>query len=44
MHNVNLFKIGKHLEHEGSDISDIHLPGHRLNLLMDAAAASGNGK
>ena len=38
-----LIMIGKYLEHEGHDISEIYLPGHQLNLLTDAEIASGNG-
>ena len=38
-----LIIIGKYLEHEGHDISEIYLPGHQLNLLTDAEIASGNG-
>ncbi|XP_019862172.1 PREDICTED: uncharacterized protein LOC100638070 isoform X2 [Amphimedon queenslandica] len=34
--------LSKHLESEGKDLSDINLPGHQLDLMQDAEAASKN--
>ena len=39
-----VYFVGKHLEGEGKDLSDISLPGHQLDMMQDAEAASKNGK
>lgn len=43
LYNYLFIIIGKYLEHEGHDISEIYLPGHQMSLLTDAEVASGSG-